>query len=52
MLLAFLNSGLRGANAVTGNAAQSRAIQDQLLAIQSCINQLRLNIKDVKKLIN
>jgi TolA-binding protein len=42
------DEGTVGANAATGNAAQSTAIQDQLLAIQSSINQMQCNINEVK----
>jgi hypothetical protein len=48
VLIEVIDSELRGANAATGNAARSTAIQDQLLAIQSSINQLRRDINDVK----
>jgi hypothetical protein len=39
-LIEVIDSGLKGANAASGNAAQLTAIQDQLLAVQSSINQL------------
>jgi hypothetical protein len=48
VLIEVIDSELRGANAATGNAARSMAIQDQLLAIQSSINQLRRDINDIK----
>jgi hypothetical protein len=40
LLSEVLDSELSGANATTGNAARLTAIQDQLLAIRSPINQL------------
>ena len=49
VLIEVIDSELRGANAATGNAARSMAIQDQLLAIQSSINQLRRDINISKQ---
>jgi hypothetical protein len=47
-----IGSELTGADIATGNAAQSTATPDQLLAIHSSINQLQQDINEVNQLID
>jgi hypothetical protein len=48
VLIEVIDRDLRVANAAGGGAARSTAIQEQLLAIQSSLNQLRRDVNDVK----